>query len=112
MILVFAQEPVIPNFGRGDECIRNNGNFCVKCAEELLSLQHAGTNRRKELERRILAFVGKRPGGQTTKRQIYRALQRHYSDAAEFGHSFRALVNAGELFAEPGTKGSYIVSIP
>jgi osmoprotectant transport system permease protein len=22
--------PVIPNFGRGDECIRNNGNFCVK----------------------------------------------------------------------------------
>jgi osmoprotectant transport system permease protein len=31
VILVFAQEgPVIPNFGRGDECIRNNGNFCVK----------------------------------------------------------------------------------
>jgi osmoprotectant transport system permease protein len=29
VILVFAQEPVIPNFGRGDECIRNNGNFCV-----------------------------------------------------------------------------------
>ena len=22
--------PVIPQFGRGDECIRNNGNFCVK----------------------------------------------------------------------------------
>jgi osmoprotectant transport system permease protein len=21
--------PVIPNFGRGDECIRNNGNFCL-----------------------------------------------------------------------------------
>jgi len=29
VILVFAQEPVIPNFGRGDECIRNNGNFCL-----------------------------------------------------------------------------------
>jgi osmoprotectant transport system permease protein len=27
---LFAQEPVIPNFGRGDECIRENGNFCVK----------------------------------------------------------------------------------
>ena len=28
---VFAQgEPVIPNFGRGDECIRENGNFCAK----------------------------------------------------------------------------------
>jgi osmoprotectant transport system permease protein len=31
VILVFAQEgPVIPDFGRGDECIRNNGNLCVK----------------------------------------------------------------------------------
>jgi osmoprotectant transport system permease protein len=29
---VFAQGggPVIPNFGRGDECIRENGNFCAK----------------------------------------------------------------------------------
>ena len=31
MILLFAQDgPVIPDFGRGDECIRENGNFCVK----------------------------------------------------------------------------------
>jgi osmoprotectant transport system permease protein len=31
VILTFAQEgPVIPDFGRGDECIRANGNFCVK----------------------------------------------------------------------------------
>jgi osmoprotectant transport system permease protein len=28
--VVFAQGgPVIPNFGRGDECIRKNGNFCL-----------------------------------------------------------------------------------
>jgi osmoprotectant transport system permease protein len=31
VIALFAQEgPVIPDFGRGDECIRENGNFCVK----------------------------------------------------------------------------------
>jgi osmoprotectant transport system permease protein len=32
VIAVFAQGegPVIPDFGRGDECIRENGNFCVK----------------------------------------------------------------------------------
>jgi osmoprotectant transport system permease protein len=30
MLSLFAQEPVIPNFGRGDECIRENGNFCAK----------------------------------------------------------------------------------
>jgi osmoprotectant transport system permease protein len=30
VIGIFAQEgPVIPNFGRGDECIRSNGNFCL-----------------------------------------------------------------------------------
>jgi osmoprotectant transport system permease protein len=28
--LLFAQGgPVIPDFGKGDECIRNNGNFCM-----------------------------------------------------------------------------------
>jgi osmoprotectant transport system permease protein len=25
----FAQGPVIPDFGRGDDCIRENGNFCA-----------------------------------------------------------------------------------
>jgi osmoprotectant transport system permease protein len=31
MLTLFAQEgPVIPDFGRGDECIRENGNFCAK----------------------------------------------------------------------------------
>jgi osmoprotectant transport system permease protein len=31
ILTLFAQEgPVIPDFGRGDECIRENGNFCVK----------------------------------------------------------------------------------
>ena len=30
-LTLFAQEgPVIPDFGRGDECIRENGNFCAK----------------------------------------------------------------------------------
>ena len=29
MIGVFAQGPVIPDFGQGDECIRANGRFCL-----------------------------------------------------------------------------------
>ncbi|HEX5782260.1 MAG TPA: ABC transporter permease subunit, partial [Solirubrobacteraceae bacterium] len=29
-MILFAQDgPVIPDFGRGDECIRENGNFCL-----------------------------------------------------------------------------------
>lgn len=88
------------------------GHFCTRCAEELLSLQHAGTNPTKELERRILAFVVRQPRRRTTKREIYRALSRHYSNAAEFDRSFRALERAGELLAEPVGKGSWTVSIP
>jgi osmoprotectant transport system permease protein len=30
LVLPLAQGPVIPNFGRGDTCIRNNGNFCAQ----------------------------------------------------------------------------------
>jgi len=31
ILALFAQEgPVIPDFGRGDDCIRANGNFCAK----------------------------------------------------------------------------------
>jgi hypothetical protein len=87
------------------------GNYCVKCAEELLSLQNSGTNPTKELERRILSYV-KREGGQVNKRLIYKALWRHYSDASQFDRSFRALVNAGELYAEPRQRGEWLVSIP
>jgi osmoprotectant transport system permease protein len=29
-LLAQGQGPVIPDFGRGDQCIRDNGNFCVK----------------------------------------------------------------------------------
>jgi osmoprotectant transport system permease protein len=28
-LTLFAQQPVIPEFGRGDKCIRENGKFCV-----------------------------------------------------------------------------------
>jgi hypothetical protein len=56
------------------------GQYGAKCAEELLSLQHTGTSARKELERRILAYVSKGPGS-ATKREVYKSLWRHYPDA-------------------------------
>jgi osmoprotectant transport system permease protein len=30
LVTPLAQGPVIPNFGHGDTCIRNNGNFCAQ----------------------------------------------------------------------------------
>jgi hypothetical protein len=86
------------------------GHYCAACVAELLSLQNAGTNPRKELERRILTFVRGTPGKTTKKRDIYRALQRHYKDAEDFDRAFRSLERAGELFTKSVAWGSVLVS--
>jgi hypothetical protein len=86
------------------------GRYGEACVQEMLALQNAGTNPKKELERRILAFVGAEPRAVTTKRAVYRALHRHYPDAQAFSHSFDSLVRAGELFARSGGRGSVLVS--
>jgi hypothetical protein len=86
------------------------GRYGEGCAKELLSLQHAGTNPRKELERRILMFVNAQPGHGTTKRGVYKALSRHYSDTESFNRALDSLVRAGELFTKPVARGSVWVS--
>jgi hypothetical protein len=87
------------------------GTFGEKCIAELLSLQNAGTNPTKELERRILAFVHSQPGGTTTRHQVYKALWRHYSTAEGFNRALESLVRAGELFTSPMPRGTVLVSL-
>jgi hypothetical protein len=77
------------------------GRYGEACVRELLSLQNAGTNPRKELERRILGFVARQPGRSTKKREIYRNLHRHYRDAEDFNRAYESLKRAGELFEAP-----------
>ena len=84
------------------------GHYGQRCAGELLSLQNAGTNPRKELERRILAFVSNQPGRHTTKREIYRLLRRHYRDAEDFNRAFDSLVRAGELFTRTVGQSTWV----
>ena len=86
------------------------GRYGEICVREILALQNAGTNPKKELERRILAFVRTRPGGVTSKREIYKGLWRHYSDAEAFNRAFDSLVRAGELFSKSAGRGSILVS--
>jgi hypothetical protein len=86
------------------------GWYGVECAKELLSLQNAGTNPRKELERRIMAYVTRQTEGNATKREVYRALARHYKDAEEFNRAFESLVRAGMLFTCGAARGSILVS--
>jgi hypothetical protein len=85
------------------------GRYGEACAKELLSLQNTGTNPRKELERRILASVSG-SAGVTTKRDVYRRLWRHYSDAEAFNRAFDSLQRAGEIFTKPAGRGSFWVS--
>jgi hypothetical protein len=84
------------------------GHYGERCAGELLSLQNAGTNPKKELERRILGFVITQPGKSTTKRQIYRHLHRHYRNTEEFNRAFDSLVRAGELFSHPVGQSTWV----
>ena len=86
------------------------GRYGEACVAELLSLQHAGTNPKKELERRILTFVRTQPGRVSTKRAIYKGLWRHYSDAEAFNRALDSLVRAGELFTKQAGRGSIWVS--
>jgi hypothetical protein len=87
------------------------GRYGEACVREMLALQNVGTNPKKELERRILVFVGAQPGTVTRKREIYRGLHRHYPDAQSFGQSFDSLVRAGELFTKSGGRGSVLVAL-
>jgi len=86
------------------------GHYGVACAREILALQNAGTNPRKELERRILALIDAKAGKVTTKRKIYKSLHRHYADTEQFHRAFDSLVRAGELFVKPVGRGSVWVS--
>lgn len=86
------------------------GRYAELCAKELLALQNAGTNPRKELERRILALVDGESSGVVTRREIYKRLWRHYSDAEAFNRGFDSLVRAGELFTKNEGRGRVWVS--
>jgi hypothetical protein len=81
------------------------GRYGENCTKELVSLQHTGTNPRKELERRILALVDAEPSRVITKREIYKRLWRHYPDAEAFNRAFDSLVRAGELFTQHEGRG-------
>lgn len=86
------------------------GYYGVACAKELLSLQNAGTNPIRELEKGILAFVQSARSQVTTKRLIYKSLWRHYASSEQFNRAFDSLVRAGELFTKPMARGSLFVS--
>jgi hypothetical protein len=75
------------------------GYFGVRCVRELISLQHTGTNPRKELEQRILAYFDKN-GKSQRRRDVLRGLQRRFKDVEEFNRALESLVRAEEIRME------------
>jgi len=90
--------------------VRSGARRTLDLIAEFESLP-AQSKRHEELERRIQAFVGAQPGGVTSKREIYKRLWRHYSDAEVFNRSLDSLVRAGELFTKSAGRGSIWISL-
>jgi hypothetical protein len=86
------------------------GNYATKCVKYLISERFSGANALRELEKRILAAVASKPNRTVTKRNLYRALARHYQNAEQFNRVFDSMVRAGSLYTKPQDRGRMNVS--
>jgi hypothetical protein len=86
------------------------GNYAAKCMKHLIAQRFCGTNVFRELENRILAAVVRQPQNTIIKRQLYRGLARHYSNAEQFNRVFDSMVRAGTLFTRVVGHGRVNVS--
>jgi hypothetical protein len=88
------------------------GRYAVKCARHLIGERFSGANAFRELEKRITAWVSSAPQRVTTKRNLYRALARHYQNAEQFNRVFDSMVRAGSLYAKPAQRSLFVSTEP
>jgi hypothetical protein len=86
------------------------GKYAVKCVRQLIGERFSGANAFRELEKRILVRVGTAPNHVITKRELYRALARHYQNADQFNRVFESMVRAGTLYRQNLGRGRVLVS--
>jgi hypothetical protein len=86
------------------------GNYAVKCVRQLIGERFSGANAFRELEKRILDKVTSASQRTITKRNLYRALARHYQNAEQFNRVFESMVRAGLLFTKSLGHGRVNVS--
>jgi hypothetical protein len=86
------------------------GNYAAKCVRHLIDARFSGANPFRELEKRILAAVARESQSTSTKRNLYRALARHYQNSEQFNRVFESMVRAGSLFTKSGGQGRLYVS--
>jgi hypothetical protein len=86
------------------------GNYAVRCVRQLIGERFAGANAFRELEKRILYKVTSAPQRTLTKRNVYRALARHYQNSEQFNRVFESMLRAGTLFTKSLGHGRVHVS--
>lgn len=84
------------------------GNYAVKCVRQLIGERFSGANAFRELEKRILGKVTSAPQHTITKRNLYRALARHYQNAEQFNRVFDSMVRAGSLYIKSDQRRTYV----
>lgn len=84
------------------------GNYAVKCVRQLIGERFSGANAFRELEKRIMDRVSRAPSSTLTKRNLYRALWRHYQNAEQFNRVFDSMVRAGSLYIKSDQRRTYV----
>jgi hypothetical protein len=84
------------------------GNYAAKCVRQLIGQRFSGANAFRELEKRILDKVS---AGVITKRNLHRALARHFQNSEQFNRVFEAMVRAGTLYTQTFGRGRVNVSV-
>jgi len=88
------------------------GNYAAKCVRQLIGERFSGANAFRELEKRILGKVSSAPKSTIAKRNLYRALARHYQNAEQFNRVFNSMVNAGSLYTKSDQRRMYVSTEP
>jgi len=89
------------------------GRYAARCAQHLIGARFSGANALRELEKRILAVVARSPRLTTSKRDLYRALARHYQNSEQFNRVFESMVRAGSLYVQLSNhRRAYVSSEP
>jgi hypothetical protein len=84
------------------------GHYAVKCVRQLIGQRFSGANAFRELEKRILDKVS---ACVITKRNLLRALARHFQNSEQFNRVFEAMVRAGALYTQNCGHGRVNVSV-
>jgi hypothetical protein len=86
------------------------GNYAAKCARHLIGARFSGADPQRELEGKITAILNQTPGRVVSKRNLHRALARHFRNAEQFNRVVWSMSCSGLLYLRTRERGRVDVS--